>query len=428
MIAARTPGADIVLERDLLGRVVKEHAAIHATATRAEIASRYDAGGLRVERTSSLAHRTAYAYNQAGDLTSVEAGWALGAGAATLRGLGLPQAMQHDFAIKIARDALGQELARRLPGGVAAVWSRDRLGRPTEQRVLTGASRESPGRDVPRPATRGARPTSSPRHRPRPTTGAAQEARASSMTGAATRPADVFERGLERQSDPVATSSDADRRVRRPGGPPSADGTTSRSTPTLPHRDPSDGAVWRYVWAPRQLTDVLRPDGKTVTFTYDAFGRRTTKTFDRKTTEYVWDGDDLVHERVRDADGAASPVTTWVFEPGAFTPLAKIEGRKRYGIVTVLGTPACHHGSGRSPAPSSMCTASSGTTTSPRARRSRGRRQDQQPGATRAVRGRRDRALLQPVSVLRRDGEVSEQDRMACWKVQRCIHTRIISS
>jgi RHS repeat-associated protein len=65
------------------------------------------------------------------------------------------------------------------------------------------------------------------------------------------------------------------------------------------------------------------------------------KTFDGRTTEYVWDGDDLVHERVRAADGTvASPVVTWVSEPGAFTPLAKLEGRKRWGIVTDhLGTP-----------------------------------------------------------------------------------------
>ena len=43
---------------------------------------------------------------------------------------------------------------------------------------------------------------------------------------------------------------------------------------------------------------------------------------------------------IRGADGAvASPVTTWVFEPRAFTPLAKLGGRKRYGVVTDhLGT------------------------------------------------------------------------------------------
>lgn len=34
------------------------------------------------------------------------------------------------------------------------------------------------------------------------------------------------------------------------------------------------------------------------------------------------------------------PSPPWVFEPGTFTPLAKIEGRKRYGVVSDhLGSP-----------------------------------------------------------------------------------------
>jgi RHS repeat-associated protein len=38
--------------------------------------------------------------------------------------------------------------------------------------------------------------------------------------------------------------------------------------------------------------------------------------------------------------GQGLPLTTWIQEPGAFTPLAKIQGRKRYGIVSDhLGTP-----------------------------------------------------------------------------------------
>ncbi|WP_437996645.1 RHS repeat-associated core domain-containing protein [Sorangium sp. So ce185] len=64
------------------------------------------------------------------------------------------------------------------------------------------------------------------------------------------------------------------------------------------------------------------------------------KEFDGSATEYVWDGDDLVHERVRRADGTLEPLVTWIFEPGAFAPVAKFEGRKRYSVVTDhLGTP-----------------------------------------------------------------------------------------
>jgi YD repeat-containing protein len=139
----------------------------------------------------------------------------------------------------------------------------------------------------------------------------------------------------------------ADQRDRKygPGGRiEQANGTTYEldADGFLTKKTLSDGATWKYAWdAHGQLIEVARPDGGVVKFTYDAFGRRTSKTYAGKTTEYVWDGDDLVHERVRGEDGeVASALTTWVFEPGTFTPVAKIEGRKRYGIVTDhLGSP-----------------------------------------------------------------------------------------
>jgi RHS repeat-associated protein len=97
-----------------------------------------------------------------------------------------------------------------------------------------------------------------------------------------------------------------------------------------------DGRSWKYAWDHAgQLEAVTRPDGQRVTFSYDALGRRMKKTFAGKTTTYLWDGDELIHEIVEGTE----PVT-WVFEPGMFTPLAKVEGDKRYGIITDhLGTP-----------------------------------------------------------------------------------------
>jgi RHS repeat-associated protein len=59
------------------------------------------------------------------------------------------------------------------------------------------------------------------------------------------------------------------------------------------------------------------------------------KTFAGRTTEYAWDGNDLVHEITEGRE-----TVTWEMEPGTFAPLAKIEGSKRYGVVTDhLGAP-----------------------------------------------------------------------------------------
>jgi RHS repeat-associated protein len=98
----------------------------------------------------------------------------------------------------------------------------------------------------------------------------------------------------------------------------------------------ADGKRWAYAWdLAGQLVEVTRPDGQRVSFAYDALGRRVRKTFAGKTTRFVWDGNDLVHEL---AEGAEA--VTWVFEPGTFAPLAKMEGGKRYGVVVDhLGTP-----------------------------------------------------------------------------------------
>jgi RHS repeat-associated protein len=83
------------------------------------------------------------------------------------------------------------------------------------------------------------------------------------------------------------------------------------------------------------LTEVERPDGQKVTFEYDPVGRRRSKRFGERTTAYVWDRNDVVHE-VTEGD----PLVTWEFEPETFAPLAKVEGDKRYAVVTDhLGTP-----------------------------------------------------------------------------------------
>ncbi|MFO0549920.1 MAG: RHS repeat-associated core domain-containing protein [Polyangiaceae bacterium] len=342
LLSARTPGGETTLERDVLGRVTRESELVPATGTTADITSRYDPIDQRVERVSSLMQETTYDWNPAGELTGVSAGWAL-SGREQLRKLGIPQARMGSFDIRFARDALGQELARRLPGGVAASWARDRLGRPTEQRVVVGASPQSAGRGVLDRRFGWVAPDQIGSIIDRdPASGATRGGSTYEYDPRGFLIRQLFSNGetLHRHADATGNlfkSADGSDRVYAKGGVLRRNGATELEHDKdgfLIKKTLADGATWRYHWdAHGRLAEVHRPDGKTAAFTYDAFGRRTTKTFDGRTAEYLWDGDDLIHERVRDADGATSPLTTWVFEPGTFTPLAKLEGRRRFGIV-----------------------------------------------------------------------------------------------
>lgn len=114
------------------------------------------------------------------------------------------------------------------------------------------------------------------------------------------------------------------------------------------------GIGWLYEWASNgMLKKVIRPDGKSVEFRYDALGRRTAKRYFGKVTRWVWDGNVPLHEWCykaidlqSDAEEntsskeAAKDITTWVFEANTFVPTAKIQGNKQYSIVSdYLGTP-----------------------------------------------------------------------------------------
>lgn len=108
---------------------------------------------------------------------------------------------------------------------------------------------------------------------------------------------------------------------------------------------------WLYEWTSGgMLRRVVRPDGRSVEFRYDALGRRTAKQYLGKVTRWVWDGNIPLHEWVAAAtdnngqEEASYPdknsLTTWVFEEGTFVPAAKIRGDRQYSIVSdYMGTP-----------------------------------------------------------------------------------------
>ena len=83
---------------------------------------------------------------------------------------------------------------------------------------------------------------------------------------------------------------------------------------------------------------------KEVCFAYDPLGRRISKEFDGKTTNFLWDGDKIVHEWVEEIGKKPKEqptrLTAWLFDEDSFTPLAKLTSEQIYTVISNhLGTP-----------------------------------------------------------------------------------------
>jgi RHS repeat-associated protein len=359
LVRAKNDACEVTFTRDALGRVLEERATpLAPSAERNEIAvmfpamtgaveekpvlgdltpiaieSRYDAAGDRVGRRTSLGHEASYDFDGNGHLVGVTFGTGALWGSFDAQGLASGAPTRAPYRATLARDPLGNEIARRLPGGVTSEWEREAMGRPRAQRLAhNGANVGAIGYRW-RSAEQLAALIDSQRG---PTT---FEHDTRGYLLSATRPdGSVQHRAPDAVGNVFRSADRADRVYAKGGRLEEAGGAryVHDADGQLVQKVLPDGRTWNYAWDfAGQLTKVTRPDGRTVSFTYDALGRRVRKSFGGAATRYVWDGDDLVHESPERAE-----LVTWVFEPGTFAPLAKAEGEKRYGVVTDhLGTP-----------------------------------------------------------------------------------------
>jgi RHS repeat-associated protein len=81
-----------------------------------------------------------------------------------------------------------------------------------------------------------------------------------------------------------------------------------------------------------------------VRFTYDALGRRVSKTYNGRVTRWVWDGNVLLHEWTDYGLGPEAinveELVTWLFEEKRFIPTARLTASGGQGVVCDhLGTP-----------------------------------------------------------------------------------------
>jgi RHS repeat-associated protein len=353
----------VLFERDPLGRVLKENQGGFW------VESVFDKLGRRSEVHSSLGANLLINRNQMGDVERlfVEDG-------------------AEGWEAKFTRDKVGLEIERQLPGGVRSQWDRDEIGRPLKQEIHTAGNKRERTRtykwdvnDRLKQLSDSQKGTTQFEHDAFGNLVSAQygdfsfEFRMPDAVGNLFRSQDLKDRKY----------GQAGQLLESKGTRFEYDAEGNLIKKTLPN-----GNIWQYEWnGSGMLRRVTRPDGDVVTFTYDALGRRRSKRFRNRTTRWVWDGNQPLHEwvdvsfekpenstspaypkamtairiRRRDEQLVSEPsnappnisektkeiaiplpseLTTWLFEPETFTPLARLRTGNNCAIITDhLGTP-----------------------------------------------------------------------------------------
>ena len=262
LIEASTATATVQLERDPLGRVVREHQGAHT------IHHEYDARGQRVTLRSSLGAAFAWQHDAMGNLAAVQAG--------------------ESWQARLLHDARGLELQRQLSGGVRLDWSRDDIGRPTNQRVAVGQQPTRQRRYEWEETGQLAQIEDSVTGTTRYTYDAS-----GSLTGARYDDGSEDVRLLDAVGNLFRSPTHDDRQYAPGGQLLEANGIRYKydEEGNLVQKKNQVGEVWRYVWdGEGQLTSVALPSGYSVAFTYDALGRRLSKRYRGRVTKWIWDG------------------------------------------------------------------------------------------------------------------------------------------
>lgn len=321
LIQATNPEADVHLQRDLLGRIVRELTRL-TDGSEWWVASRYGPDGHRLGLQTSEGH--------AHDIERTASGHAR-------RVTTLDGQQWVDF----ERDFLGGELSRRFWNGSSMTWERDPVGRPVRRTVRNrmGApvvQQEYDWRgDLRLCAVRdhaGHSQEFTHDHRGR-------------LVRVRETPMHEQYRAMDSVGNVYRDPGMGDRRYSAGGRIMEANGThyLHDADGHLVSCSRSDGAVTRYVWNDAgRLQTVQFADGRRVEFAYDALARRVEKrAYEAKseqeqparTTRWLWDR--YFPLTTRDSrDGS----TTWIPEPDTFNPLFKLAKGACWAVFSgVLG-------------------------------------------------------------------------------------------
>ena len=90
-----------------------------------------------------------------------------------------------------------------------------------------------------------------------------------------------------------------------------------------------NGGEWKYTWDEGDnLQSVECPDSTLWQYQYDALSRRISKCGPDQKIDFVWNGNDLIHQINND-----KLHSTWLFEDDSFSPICKIEDDAIYSVI-----------------------------------------------------------------------------------------------
>ncbi len=329
LMQAKNQAAEVVLERDLLGRVVRE------VVGDDWVASDYDALGMRVRIQSSRGLDEKITRDAMGRTIGVEASVKSNA-----------DNPSETWTARITRDVNGLETDRQLPGGVRTRWGRDVIGRPIKQEVWSGAD-----------FRRAVQYTWEANNRLRSVIDALRGPTRLEHDAFGNLAAAVYADGVVdlRLPDAVGnlfrSATQSDRRY-GPDGRLLQVSTTDGSVDYIYDREgnlvqkiersPSSEVpnVWNYEWSGAGLlAKVVRPDGQQIAFNYDAMARRLLKKTGTTVLRWLWHHDTPIHEWYSDTTTELETLdptgsVSWLFEPETLVPMTKFEGHKPLSILT----------------------------------------------------------------------------------------------
>ena len=335
LIEAVNSEMTVKLQRDNVGRIIKETQGQHS------VESAYNKNGSKTAILSSLGAQITHEYNKMGKLATTCAKTSL---------------LESSWEMKLQHNAMGQEVSRIMSGGIESYWEYDDTGRPTAHSVnargrvqrqkkyswsannrLWRVMNELTGTEI----------------------GYSHDA-FGNLAWAKYENGQYDYKLLDEVGNLYKIKHKSDKEY-------GAGGKLLRDTEYTYTYDDEGNLIakngkdsWKYDWLGNgMLKAVTKPDTTLVTFEYDAIGRRTAKIVKDTICRFVWNANIPLHEWNYDIinrpqwlvdengfliqdreEPKPHNLITWIFEEGTFKLTAKIEGDKKYSIITdYLGTP-----------------------------------------------------------------------------------------